>query len=340
MLDSLRFFLACFVVLGHLHKVEFIAAPAVWGFFVLSGFLITKSINKRSQYDASFLVFIKRRVMRIYPSYIASIFFAMIVIYLFGSKANPEFINQSLSIPETFREIFSNIFLIGTTTFGVGRIDSSLSPSSWALEVEFLMWIVGFFLLTSKLRCVLVIAFLSVLIVLVYLLVRVVLDVDVILASQFLYSFLLVSLFPYAIGAFLSYLPAIKVGIRWLYMMFGCCVFVSASILFVVYEVSATLGTLLSAPLMGGIVFVAFSIDSTTPLRSYWLKTIGDMAYPIYLLHWVCAYVAVLLLGVSRLSTAEPFTYPVLALSWLLLLLLAYLYVLYIERPLFNVFRK
>ncbi|WP_321867768.1 acyltransferase family protein [Paraburkholderia tropica] len=136
-LGALRFMLALIVVVGHFlyfigpdtHHL-FDASPdharsAVWGFFVLSGFSIAASLEKGVR------GFFRRRVIRIYPVYLAAIF-AGLILYLL--KVVPaEFtlpIRGEFHAP-TFGLVVASIFML-QTIYGVVQI---VWPS-WSLSIE------------------------------------------------------------------------------------------------------------------------------------------------------------------------------------------------------------
>lgn len=97
---SWRMLLAVLVAASHLwvHMLQGYAAYAVWAFFVLSGYLMTYVLVHKYGTSAQGLKdFAFNRFIRIYPSYYLAFVFGLIVIVILnnycivGSRLNPEF---------------------------------------------------------------------------------------------------------------------------------------------------------------------------------------------------------------------------------------------------------
>ncbi|GAA0906442.1 acyltransferase [Rothia nasimurium] len=95
-----RFLLAVLVAASHLwvNMVQGYAAYAVWAFFVLSGYLMTFVIKHKYGVDRRGLRdFAFNRFLRIYPSYLVAFVFGIVVILwmryncIEGTRLNPEF---------------------------------------------------------------------------------------------------------------------------------------------------------------------------------------------------------------------------------------------------------
>jgi peptidoglycan/LPS O-acetylase OafA/YrhL len=136
-LGVLRFFLAFIVVLGH--YVRFVgpdsyhlfdatdasARSAVWGFFVLSGFSIAASLNRETT------GYFGRRILRIYPIYIAAIC-AGLALYAFGIVPTTfDFpLGGEFHVPPA-RMVIASLLML-QTVFGTVQI---IWPT-WSLSIE------------------------------------------------------------------------------------------------------------------------------------------------------------------------------------------------------------
>jgi peptidoglycan/LPS O-acetylase OafA/YrhL len=133
-LGSWRFILAFFVCISHLWSgmIHGPAAYAVWGFFILSGYLMTYVLtHKYGTVGAGLLDYSINRLLRIYPAYGVAVVagaFTLFVAPRLGispSALNPQFIR-----PNSLFEWISNIFLLPIYTPGL------FVPVAGALAVE------------------------------------------------------------------------------------------------------------------------------------------------------------------------------------------------------------
>jgi peptidoglycan/LPS O-acetylase OafA/YrhL len=115
-LGTWRFFLAFLVAISHLWggMIDGPAAYAVWGFFVLGGYLVTLVLTTRYGIEASGLRrFAFNRLLRIYPSYIAAGAFGIVTILLVRRLGvDPAGLNPQFMLPQTGREWFGNLAMI------------------------------------------------------------------------------------------------------------------------------------------------------------------------------------------------------------------------------------
>jgi len=134
-LGTWRFFLAFLVVISHLWggMIHGPAAYAVWGFFVLSGYLMTYVLTcKYGSTPDGLRDYAFNRFLRIFPSYWLACFIgtaALLIMPRFGTiltELNPQFI-----FPTTLADWWFNLTLL--PVFGGGNL---LVPVSNALAVE------------------------------------------------------------------------------------------------------------------------------------------------------------------------------------------------------------
>lgn len=129
------FFLSLLVVASHLWESTLYrtGAQAVSCFFVLSGYLIAKSID--ATYGRSlngFFKYIVNRVLRIYPTYWLVLLPSCIFLMLFPSKA----LILQMALTPDLPTVFANINLFNLYTF-----ENIFVPPAWSLTIELLFYI-------------------------------------------------------------------------------------------------------------------------------------------------------------------------------------------------------
>lgn len=134
-LGSWRFVLAFFVAISHLWIGMFggPAAYAVWGFFVLSGFLMTEILRNKYGFTIQGLQkYAFNRFLRIFPLYYLSCFLSLVTLIIF-SNIGMSFIwlNPAFYIPSNFVSWFGNFTLLP-----ISSVSGLLVPVSGALAVE------------------------------------------------------------------------------------------------------------------------------------------------------------------------------------------------------------
>jgi len=109
-------------------------------FFIISGFLLIRSIEKRIEIGKfSIKQFIKLKLLRIYPAYIVSIFGLAFIYSYWGQMGIGEWIYQHGKL----KELFSEVFLIQTT--GIADFQY-ISFNAWYVSVLFIVTIIILFL--------------------------------------------------------------------------------------------------------------------------------------------------------------------------------------------------
>jgi peptidoglycan/LPS O-acetylase OafA/YrhL/glycosyltransferase involved in cell wall biosynthesis len=144
---ALRLLLALMVVLGHFQLLNGVASPpwpfeyagaAVDCFFVVSGYLVTNSFDR----DSNFRRFYIRRFFRIYPLYVAVVAAQTLTLGLLepsGLLANAGSLLRYFVVNAAFANFLQYDVGHGVLT---GLINPSLNPSLWTLKIEF-----GFYLI-------------------------------------------------------------------------------------------------------------------------------------------------------------------------------------------------
>jgi peptidoglycan/LPS O-acetylase OafA/YrhL len=296
MFGTFRFILAFMVVLTHIGGIEIIAGIAVWGFFMLSGFLMTAVLNSKYGFKPNGLArFATSRIIRLYPTYWVSIAISAILIFFLGSFQDPKMINEGFGLPTDISGIAKNITIVGQTFFGLGRLDIALSPSAWAIDVEILMYICSCLFLSRNVR-ITRITLTVLMIVFPFLWVIAKINISITQptwAYQLLYSFLPSALLPYAAGSYLYFMrrrvPACLIS----FLSLPVAIIGIFVVTFCISRFSVTLSYLLSIPFMAVIILNLSRIKVNERL-SHIDSMFGFMSYPIYLLHWHCAYMLVI----------------------------------------------
>lgn len=286
MLGSLRFFLALFVVVAHLTGgVQFFShwgGFAVFGFYIISGYLITLILNETYHFRLS--KFSLNRFLRLFPIYYIV---AAITILTITISSNASDFHPAWKIQTRWIDIIGNGLII---PFEFYNASFRIVPPTWSVAVELInyliLWAMG-----ARSRAL---AFLLFLIALTYH-----------LASYLSgagwgqrYSPFYAALLPFSVGAMIYFFrnSASTLGQRSIIYLsrFSCAIW---------------LGNLMLCGFMGGLnhrlfelffyinlISLAIFIYTNTPSSSdtpssQWDKRLGDLAYPVFLTHWVVGFV-------------------------------------------------
>jgi peptidoglycan/LPS O-acetylase OafA/YrhL len=291
-----RFVLALLVVVTHIGHVEIIGGFAVWGFFMLSGFLITGVLHSRYGFHGAGLrAFTLSRALRLFPTYWVVALSTLAATYLFHGVVDPLSINRAFGPMTETREWFSAAFIIGHTTLGLGRVEHALSPPLWAVDVELQLYVLSCLVVSrSRLLAKSAVLFsVAAFPVLWFIAKNLIRAGDIDLGGQLIYSFLLAALLPYSIGAYLSF--AAK---DWHLARPSWRGFLAASILIALLAFGVSRNSVVAAYVLVIPVF-AYLIAALSKLKSDRFRTVddflGQMSYPIYLIHYLCAYLIVVM---------------------------------------------
>lgn len=302
-----RVLLAIEVVIYHLADVPVIGEYAVFGFFVLSGFLMTAIMHGTYGYTwTGFARYLQNRALRLYPNYWFALLVSLGVIALFGQVAMHAY-NPHLIVPPTPGAWLENLTMIFFGWFPKEHV-ARLVPPAWALTVEIFYYIlIGLGISRSRRSTIL----------------WVVLSVAYVVAAYAaggggpnLYSAVPAGSLPFAMGALTFHyrdllyrlLSAARLDnalflilVRWA----SCAAFASANAL-TGRGWLISLGNYANIGISTLIVCTLFNARPNPSLRQL-DRSAGDLSYPIYLLHWQGAVVASMLVygGLVRGRTAE-----------------------------------
>jgi peptidoglycan/LPS O-acetylase OafA/YrhL len=109
--DILRFLAMCIVVAQHCNLMPF-GWVGVWLFYVISGFVVTKSLQSEEGTGrvSAILLFYKRRVARIIPSYLLFILVAVGVLWMVGNPPPAPEVSDFLTFNANVRAATSNLW--------------------------------------------------------------------------------------------------------------------------------------------------------------------------------------------------------------------------------------
>lgn len=157
MLGTLRFFLAILVVYAHLcNKLLTTGHFAVYTFFILSGYLITYIVkNKYGKSLKGLKLYAQTRILRIYPTYLFALVVSVAIFLFIPSSFLIDFY-KTLQIPNTLSSIAKNIFI-----FGLDSEEAiSILPQTWTLYIELVYYIlIALFFARSKKASLLLLLF-------------------------------------------------------------------------------------------------------------------------------------------------------------------------------------
>ena len=286
MFGTTRFILAVSVVVFHLTNYSsVIGFYSVQGFFILSGYLMTSVMRNKYKYNITGItVFIIKRIVRIYPAYWFSILISLIVITL--DPITSQMCHPFLTFPNDFSQWISNIFLFGKTS------SSKLIPPGWSLLTEFFYYILISLYLT-KYNTLISLWFLFSIFTTFYLNFY----TDDNNWIEYLYFDPLSSSLSFSIGA-LIFVIAKKINILYNIFQGTYSVIILNMIIITFFFISTTLfnphcnlkefkvSYYINMTLIALIILI---LSNTTTTNLIFKKTdsfLGELSYPLYLLHW------------------------------------------------------
>ena len=305
-LGSWRFLLAFFVAISHLWAGMFggPAAYAVWGFFVLSGFLMTEILRNKYGFTIDGIKkYAFNRFVRIYPLYFLAFLLGLVTIYILGKYSlDPKVLNPQFYFPKNLNGWISNLTLLPLPNVGGRPV-----PVSGALAVEVGAYILIPFMAFSRNA-----AWLG---VLISLLVSFSLGISL---ENFAarYSDFLTGFFAFAVGTLINHykneLKQIAMPKLSLFIWLGHCLVIG-----VIHSWPWTYGLYVSVLLSAWVVISLYKLEKTKVDA-----LLGDLSYPVYLLHTTVAAWFLLSFDASRNFTFFFMSFIVTVfISWILLVI-------------------
>lgn len=327
MFGTYRTLLAIMVVALHLGGVPSIGGYAVFGFYALSGYLMTFIMQNNYGYTLSGVYrYATNRLLRIYPIYWVSIAFSAILIFFVGEQFSYDY-HKSIYFPQNVVELIKNILL-----FFPFMESPRLTPPAWALTVEIFYYILIGLGLSKHKR-----------IVLSWLTISIIYHAVVIFTGlpwKYRYITIPAASLPFATGAFIyhyrrgiqkyvnsifgkaeSNLPLIVFGGILLNWFTGFISGYSKGVFFY------------SNYILCALMVVVLSERKTLPfITKRFDKWMGDFSYPIYLIHYQAGLIVVVFLGMMGFDYNRP-SLIVMSVSLPLIFIFSWIITVAIERP-------
>jgi len=134
MFGYLRTIWAIMVVVGHIFWVGDFGRFAVFGFYILSGYLMTYVVQNNYGYTRSSKIrFTTNRFLRLFPGYWFACTVTIFILFFLGPFHNEKY--SVMLLPDSALSIFANFTMIFPHWLP-SQIEPRLSPASWALTVE------------------------------------------------------------------------------------------------------------------------------------------------------------------------------------------------------------
>jgi peptidoglycan/LPS O-acetylase OafA/YrhL len=338
MFGTLRTIWALMVVIGHIFWLSDFGRFAVFGFYILSGYLMTYVMHNSYGYSkAGQKKFAINRFLRLYPAFWTAGIFSLLIIYYWGGNAN------TFTLPDSVPAIFGNITMI-FPHWMPSQVEPRLSPATWALTVE-LFFYAAIVLGASKTRK------------------RtyywVALSVIYIIASYTLglywharYFSIPAGSLPFSLGALIFFLSQQK-SIRFIPQSWLTSPFILFSIsLSTALITSFAITKSLPLWIMETIFYICMAINFLLVLalatgkefiKGFSIKLdkkIGEYSYPFYLLHYqAAAFAGLILFGQATLIKGN-ITIGSFLLTFIILSLMSVIIIKLIDSPIEKIRRK
>ena len=327
MFGVLRTVLALVVMLGHLLDKWQIGTYAVFGFYMISGFLMTCIMQESYGFNVrGRFRFAINRFLRLYPLYWCAAIISLIMIAVLGLDFVKSY-NSSIYLPTSAAEIVANSSMIYPRVFA-NEYTPMLVPTTWAITVE-LFFYAAICLGLSKTRLRVVIWLLLSIAYVIYCLYH-----D--LGWRYRYFPVFAGSLPFAMGAYIYFLKAD--GVRclddWLLqppiLLSG--MFINM-ILVLVFDYYFEMGFYINALFSVLLCFQIATGAGWAGLSSRVDKIIGEFSYPIYLLHWQAGIIASYLLFAAPIHSLSLDRFKTFVLTLLMVLVTTWILIRCIDRP-------
>jgi peptidoglycan/LPS O-acetylase OafA/YrhL len=141
MIEIIRFSLAIVVVEAHIWPLgaAWLAWAAVFAFYTLSGFLMTRVLNERYGFlPTGVSLFAMNRILRLGPAYFVCAIIGLIVIV-----AGMPILYVPQRLPETITDFVTNLFVVGQVGFSANHLAGIhvLVPNAWSLSIELVCYL-------------------------------------------------------------------------------------------------------------------------------------------------------------------------------------------------------
>jgi len=143
LLDLYRFVLAVFVVQAHIPWSGAsgpLSQHAVFSFYVLSGFLMTLILNETYGFGrGNFARFWANRFLRLYPAYAVVVAITLLHILLVSPLTQ---LYGLIVLPHNLRDWVANLSMFGIAGFTTAQLSTAIFiPNAWSLSVELFCYV-------------------------------------------------------------------------------------------------------------------------------------------------------------------------------------------------------
>ena len=325
MFGTYRLILAFMVVFLHLAGWPAFGEYAVFTFFCLSGYLMTFIMQQNYGYSKEGRKkYFFNRLLRIYPLYFAACLFSLLVIFWLGEGYTSNLI-FNLKYPDSITGGLSNLLLFITDHKNI-----ALVPPAWALTVEILYYLlIGLGLSQTKCITWLWFAFGA-----IYTLTINLINVE---WWDWGYFSPLAASLPFSVGALLYHY---RILLNQYFKSFANIYIAGGlyALVLINWVVNYKLGTGLSYgfyinSMINVLLLIVLTNMQTNNQRWYkYDKILGDLSYPIYLMHWTVAVVVIYLFQLFDI-TLEKRTELFAIVSIPFMLLFGQLMVMLLHKP-------
>lgn len=331
MFGLLRTFWAAMVVVGHIFWLSDFGRFAVFGFYILSGYLMTYVMHNSYGYSSlGRKKFVTNRFLRLYPAFWVAILCSAAIALYWNSNT------LGLTLPTSFPSIFGNITMV-FPHWMPNQIEPRLSPATWALTVELFFYTAIVLGISKTLKRTYIWIILSI----IYIICSYALG----LYWHVRYFSIPAGSLPFSLGALIFFLSK-QETVRYIpktllaapILLFSTALFIAISTSFaisqslpfwimeVIFYTCMVINFLLVLTLAKGKEFIR-GFSRTLD------KKIGDFSYPFYLLHYqAAAFTGLILFGEASLFKAN-FSIASLTLTFLILYIMSILVIQLIDKP-------
>ncbi|MFK8011370.1 MAG: acyltransferase family protein [Marinicellaceae bacterium] len=337
MFGTLRTTLALMVMVFHIYIGDLpLGAYAVFGFFIISGYLMTFIMQESYGYTSKGrMSFAINRFLRLHPLYWLACLVSIALIVVLGSDIVHGF-HRSMEIPTSLSNLVQNIFMV-FPSWVPGSVHPRLVPPTWAITIEMFYYALICLGLSKTFFRVKLWMFLS--------LVYVAYTFANGMPWQSRYFHIFAASLPFSIGAciyfisknnsFQRYFGGLLLNSKSLFliMMINCIIWVLVprKAFGPYYEIGFYINILICSLLIysiaiGGVVFnMSRKLD----------KMIGDYSYPIYLLHLQGGLLSSYLLfgKAHNFHNANPSSTINFVLALIIVVSLSAIFINYFEKP-------
>lgn len=338
MFGIIRFFLALSVVAFHLTAlIPHLGVAAVNAFYLLSGFLMTLVLHEI--YGFSFTRFMLNRALRLFPAYIA---IATVGLFLSISLSGYNQFHPSWEMGFTFESMIGNAFvfpwaflsdqIVFVDITGLFFLNSQILhyrivPSTWSVGVEIICYALLWAFTARNIK----IALASFALAAAWHGYVIIAGLDV----RLLYYPVIAAMLPFAMGA-AAYHLVVFFQIKTLNNAGRYLVVIGTLILqFLIWYMSIKTVVYIGSTyyyLNMLVVFVSVIVINRSRFEGLALKIdkwAGDVAYPMFLFHYICAFAGWHMIGANGPIRGWPVFYAGTALT----IYSSIIVVLFIDRP-------